>query len=227
MSPSSSLLYWTKKNFGVQNITLLPNFILSAHDPSPDQAFNNTILFIGKLVEQKGVDVLMKAVAKVRNVFPDVRLTIVGEGAEELNLKELAANLQLSESIVWRGNLSNAQVMAEYDTVLCVVIPSKYVENCSVVGIEALAKGKVIIASNIGGLPDLVDDFQSGFLVRPDDPEDLSEKIIFVMQNRTMLSGMGVHAREKFLNTFSKEAYFRTLLSVYDRIIHEEGNRNP
>jgi glycosyltransferase involved in cell wall biosynthesis len=217
---------WTRKNLGVNDVSLLPNFTASEHEPASNQPQENTLLFIGKLVEQKGVDVLIKALAKVRSVIPDIRLKIVGNGPEEQTLKRLAEDIQASELITFTGNLSNAQVMKEIDDALCVIIPSKYVENCSMVGIEALSRGKIIIASNIGGLPDLVDNNVSGFLVRPNDPDDLSEKIRHVIQNHSLPSEMGTRARAKYLNSFSKPAYYRTLLSVYDRIIHEARDSN-
>jgi glycosyltransferase involved in cell wall biosynthesis len=191
----------------------------SEHEPSSRPPKEHTILFIGKLVEQKGVDVLIKALARARSVIPDVRLKIVGDGPEEHLLRELAADIQVSELITFAGKLSNTQVMKEFDDAFCVVIPSKYAENCSIVGIEAMSRGKIIIASNIGGLPDLVVDRETGFLVQPNDPIDLSEKIIYVMQADSLLPEMGTRARAKYLNSFSKQAYTRGLLSVYDKAI--------
>jgi glycosyltransferase involved in cell wall biosynthesis len=226
ISPSVCLMDWTRKNLGVNDVSLLPNFAETEQEPASNPPQENTLLFIGKLVEQKGVDVLIKALAKVRSVIPDIRLKIVGSGPEEQTLKKLAEDIQASELITFTGKLSNAQVMKEIDDALCVIIPSKYVENCSMVGIEAMSRGKVIIASNIGGLPDLVDDNISGFLVRPNDPEDLSKKIISIMQNDSLASQMGARATAKYVRSFSKEVYYRTLLSVYDRIIHEARDSN-
>jgi glycosyltransferase involved in cell wall biosynthesis len=226
ISPSVCLMDWTRKNLGVNDVSLLPNFILSDRQPSSTPPKNDTLLFVGKLTEQKGVDVLIRSIAGVRPTIPGIRLKIVGDGPEEEKLKKLAANLQVSDLVTFTGKLSNHKVMEEIDDALCVIIPSKYVENCSMVGIEAMSRGKVIIASNIGGLPDLVDDNISGFLVRPNDPEDLSKKIISIMQNASLASQMGARATAKYLRSFSKEAYYRTLLSVYDRIIHEARDSN-
>jgi len=226
LSPSVSLMEWVRKNFGVNNVSLLPNFILSDHQPSSTPPKNDTLLFVGKLTEQKGVDVLLSAIAAIRPTIPGIKLKIIGDGPEEEKLKKLAANLQVSDLITFTGKLSNPSVMKEIDDAFCVVIPSKYVENCSMVGIEAMSRGKVIIASNIGGLPDLVDDNISGFLVRPNDPEDLSKKIISIMQNASLASQMGARATAKYVRSFSKQAYYRTLLSVYDRIIHEARDSN-
>jgi glycosyltransferase involved in cell wall biosynthesis len=221
LSPSVCLLDWTRKNLGVSNVSLLPNFLLSEYEPSLKPPQDRTLLFIGKLTEQKGVDVLIQAITKVHRVIPDVRLTIVGDGPEEQKLKKLAASLQVSELVTFTGKLSNAEVMKKIDDALCVVIPSKYVEAFGIVGIEAMSKGKVIIASRIGGLLDLVDEDETGFLVEPNDPDELSKKIIHVMQSHTMLSGLGARARAKYERCFSKTAYYRTLLSIYERIVHE------
>ena len=226
LSPSASLLEWVRKNLGVNNVSLLPNFILSDHQPSSTPPNNDTLLFVGKLTEQKGVDVLISAIAAIRPTIPGIRLKIVGDGPEEEKLKKLAANRQVSDLITFTGKLSNPKVMKEIDDALCVIIPSKYVENCSIVGIEAMSKGKVIIASRIGGLPDLIDENETGFLVRPGDIDDLSSKIIFALQNHSQLPEMGVRARAKFERCFSKPAHYRILLSIYDRIIHEARDRN-
>jgi glycosyltransferase involved in cell wall biosynthesis len=116
--------------------------------------------------------------------------------------------------------------MKNIDAAVCVVIPSKYAEAFGIVGIEAMARGKVIIASRIGGLPDLVEESETGFLVEPNDSDELSKKILHVMRNHRMLSGMGARARAKYERCFSKTAHYRALLSVYERIIHEARDRN-
>jgi glycosyltransferase involved in cell wall biosynthesis len=224
--PSACLMEWTVRNLGVKNASLLPNFLLTDPEPSSDIPSGETILFVGKLSEQKGVDVLIRAVALVRAIIPDVRLKIVGGGPEELKLQELAACLQATDHIVFAGKMSHQQVMRQYDEALCVVIPSKYVENCSMVGVEALSRGKVIIASRIGGLTDLVDEQETGFLVQPDDPGELADKIIYIMRNRSLLHEMGERARAKYGRCFSRPTYSSALLSVYERIIHEARNRN-
>jgi glycosyltransferase involved in cell wall biosynthesis len=225
-SPSVCLMNWVVKNLNVNDVSLLPNFMPSEGEPSLKPSYEKTILYVGKLTDQKGVDILIKAIARVRPVIPDVRLRIIGDGPEQKTLKELAAKLQLSELTTFTGSLSSDQVMNELDNALCIVIPSKYVENCSIVGIEALSKGKVIIASRIGGLPDLVDEQVTGFLVQPNDPDTLSDKIIYAIKNHLLMSEMGARARAKYERYFSKSAYSRTLLSVYDRIIHEASDRN-
>ncbi len=89
------------------------------------------------------------------------------------------------------------------------------------VGVEALSKGKVIIATRIGGLPDLVDEQESGFLVRPDDPDGLADAILRLLQNRSLLKGMGARARAKYERSFSRQAYTVALLASYDRVLKD------
>jgi glycosyltransferase involved in cell wall biosynthesis len=226
LSPSACLMDWTRKNLGVNNISLLPNLVLAEHGPASKPSPGNTLLFVGKLTEQKGVDVLLKALAGVRRVIPAVRLKIVGDGPAEKTLKKLAADLQVSDLVTFTGKLSNARVMQEYDDALLVIVPSKYVESFGLVGIEAMSRGRVVIASRIGGLPDLVDDDETGFLVEPGNIDDLSSRIISAIQNYSRLVEMGARARTKYERCFSKPAYYRTLLSVYDRTIHEARDRN-
>jgi glycosyltransferase involved in cell wall biosynthesis len=111
--------------------------------------------------------------------------------------------------------------MKEYDDALLVIIPSKYVESFGIVGIEAMSRGKVIIASKIGGLPDLVDNNDTGFFVQPGDIDDLSSKIIYAIRNRSLLPEMGARARAKYERCFSKQTYTSALLSVYHGVIQD------
>jgi 1,4-alpha-glucan branching enzyme len=212
---------WTRKNLGVSNISLLPNFVASEDKPSSKPPREHTLLFVGKLTEQKGVDVLIKALAGVLPVSPDINLRIVGDGPEAQKLKDLVAALNLADRVVFVGKLANAQVMKEYDDALLVIIPSKYVESFGIVGIEAMSRGKVIIASKIGGLPDLVDNNDTGFFVQPGDIDDLSSKIIYAIRNRSLLPEMGARARAKYERCFSKQTYTSALLSVYHGVIQD------
>jgi len=217
--PSNCLLNWVTINFGLGNASYLPNFLPYDFGPSLENTRDSVLLFIGKLSDQKGLDVLLQAFARARIDCPSLGLKIIGDGPEELRLKELSASLQAEEYVVFAGKTSHQQVMREYSRALCIVIPSKYVENCPVVGIEALSKGNVVIASRIGGLPDLVDENETGFLVQPNDPEDLADKIIYIMQNRSLLSEMGRSARAKYERCFSKPEYSRALLEAYENTI--------
>ncbi len=218
-SPSVCLMDWTSKNLGVHNISLLPNFVSSGYEPSSKPPLGHVLLFVGKLTEQKGVDVLIKALAGVLPVIPDVSLRIVGDGPDAQKLKDLVAALNLADHVFFAGKLSNTQVMKEYDDALLVIIPSKYVESFGIVGIEAMSRGKAIIVSQIGGLPDLVDEHETGFFVWPGDIDDLSSKIIYAIRNRSLLPEMGARARSKYERCFSKQTYTRALLSVYHGVI--------
>lgn len=218
-SPSVCLMNWVVTNFGVKNISLLPNFIQSDRELSLNSRPDGALLFIGQLNEQKGVDVLIRAAAKVRTIVPGIRLKIVGDGPDEKKLRDLADDLHVSRHVEFSGRLSNDDVMKEYDAASCVVIPSRFAENCSMVGVEALSKGKIIIASRIGGLPDLVDEQETGFLVQANDPDDLADAILHLLQNPSLLSTMGGPARAKYERSFSKPAYTAALLASYDRII--------
>ncbi len=225
-SPSVCLMQWAVNNFGAKNISLLPNFTHDADAPVPGLPQEQTILFVGKLVEQKGVDLLLEAMDRVREALPAARLKIVGDGPEEQRLRKRCADLRLDHHVAFAGKMPHQQVLREYDRALVVVIPSRYAENCSMVGIEALSRGRVIIASRIGGLPDLVTENESGFLVQPDAVEDLSTTMISALQNTARLERMSARARTLYEQRFSRSAYLSALLSAYDRILHETRYRN-
>lgn len=225
LSPSVCLMEWTRSSFHPAEISLFPNFLPIDHEISPQNS-HNELLFVGSLTEQKGVDVLIKALASIRQSVPNIYLKIIGHGPEEKNLKVLAESLDLADRVLFMGRQTNEQVLKEYDNALCIVIPSKYVENNSLVAIEAMSKGKIVVASRIGGLTELVDDTESGFLVRPDDPADLAEKIIFIIHNPDIIPVMGARSRAMFLDSFTSNAYYSNLMTNYNEVIRETGDHN-
>lgn len=223
--PSKSLVDWVRKSFPGANVTLIPNFLMEGCGVSPLPRSHN-LLYVGKLTEQKGVDVLIRALATLRSDVADIHLTIIGSGPELNYLLRLAGDLDLVGQVRFMGELPHDQVMHAYNEALCVVIPSRYAENCSLVGIEALAKGKVLVASDIGGLTDLVENSCNGFLVRPDDQDDLAKKILYIAQHPELQAVMGARARAKYESAFTGSAYYDNLLAIYHEAILDNGNHN-
>lgn len=225
LSPSICLMEWVRGSFHPVDVSLLPNFLSKDYGVSPEPSHNN-VLFVGRLIEQKGVDVLLKALDRIRHTVPDIRLKIIGNGPDEMKLHALSESLGLADRVLFLGRQTNTQVMKEYDNALCVVVPSKYVENSSLVVIEAMSKGKIVIASNIGGLPELVGDTENGFLVRPGDPDDLAEKILHIIRNPGVIPLMGSRSRTRFLDSFTSSAYYSNLMTVYTEVMRDSGDHN-
>lgn len=129
------------------------------------------ILGIGRLVPQKGFDVLIRAFAQSGITSHD--LMLVGEGEEEANLKALVTELGLTGRVIMPGRADRAGAVAYFNGCSFFVLPSR-MEPMGIVLFEAMAAGKAIIASNVGGVPENVRHEQTGLLVPGDDPEALS-----------------------------------------------------
>lgn len=156
-----------------EKITVLIN-------PAPSYKFNNSgqnLLYIGRLSKEKGVDTLLKALTETKET-----LDIAGTGPEEDNLKNLCQKLNLSDRVIFHGQVLGANLEKLRNEAKAIILPSVWAENMSLVLLESLASGKIIIASNTGGTPELIENEKTGFLFTAGDSKMLAEKIKHLSQ---------------------------------------------
>ena len=149
------------------------------------------ILSVGRLVEKKGVKYLIMAMKDVIKEFPNAKLIICGAGPEEENLENLTKKLNLKENVIFVGYIKNSDLPKYYTSSDIFILPSIKVkggdtEGLGVVLLEAMACGTPVIGSNTGGITDIIKHGESGFLVKPKDPEDIAEKIIVLLSNKEL-----------------------------------------
>ncbi len=101
------------------------------------------------------------------------------------------------------------------------VVPSEWYENCPMTVLESFASGKAVIGSDIGGMPDLIDNGVNGLLFRAGSAQDLAEKIDFLIKDDSRVVEMGKNARRKVEEKYNKEAHYELLMEVYRMIIRE------
>jgi glycosyltransferase involved in cell wall biosynthesis len=141
------------------------------------------LLFVGRLVEVKGVDVLLRALPRVRARHPGLGLVVVGHGPQEPALRRLADELGLGGAVEFAGRLSHEDVAARLQQCRAAVVPSIVredgrAEGMPAVVLEALAAGARLVASASGGMPDVLRDAENAWLARPGDPEHLVDRIL-------------------------------------------------
>lgn len=170
-----------------------------------DGAFE--VLFVGRLVERKGVTHLVEA---VRRLPADVRahLTIVGEGPERSNLEAQVAQENLAERVTVRGRVSAAELRDAYAGSSVLVLPSivdarSDTEGLGVVLLEAMAYGVPVIASDIGGIPDIVVNAESGLLVPPGDASALSHALLLLARDSALAARLADAGRRRVREQFS------------------------
>jgi glycosyltransferase involved in cell wall biosynthesis len=138
------------------------------------------ILYVGRLHHLKGPQVLVRSFKYVVKKEPEVLLIVVGAGDYRIYLEKLSRKLNLEKYILFTGILSEEEKISAYDAAKVVVIPScsDFVEAFSLVASEAWARGKTVVASNVGALRYRVKAGINGYLVEPDNPIDLAGKIL-------------------------------------------------
>lgn len=147
------------------------------------------VIFVGSLVPVKGVRYLIEAMAIVRQANPATRLLIVGDGVEKHNLETLAYRLNLERNVTFCGRLDNEEVPKYLAASDVFVLPSLS-EGFPVSIAEAMAAGLPVVTTRVRGLSELVGDGKNGFLVNPENPAQLAEKLLLVLTNDALQAEM-------------------------------------
>jgi len=148
------------------------------------------ILYVGNLEPRKGLDILIRAMAIVVRVIKDVRLIVIGSGVMLDNLQKLVIKLGLSQHVIFTGFAEDNKKLLYYKSADIFVLPSLY-EIFGIVNLEAMACGLPIIATKVGGIPDIVEDGSNGLLVPYRNPKALADAIIYLLENDDVRKKMG------------------------------------
>ncbi|MEE8358822.1 MAG: glycosyltransferase family 4 protein [Candidatus Hydrothermarchaeales archaeon] len=159
-----------------------------------------TITFIGALVKQKGVDILLKAFKSVKEVFPESQLLIVGDGKERKNLERLVEDLGLCD-VRFRGFDVDLENIFKETSVL--TQPSRE-EGFGLALLEAMNYCIPVVASRVGGMKEIIENGYNGILVKKEDPEELSKAIIEVLKDEELRVKMIKNGKES-IKRFSWE----------------------
>jgi len=181
-----------------------------------------TVLFVGRLVERKGVSVLLDAIQRLRPQR-DVRLEIVGDGPLRHGLERHAAELDLGEAVRFRGLVDDEQLARRYVEcdafVLPAVIDSKGdTEGLGVVLLEALAHGRPVIASAVGGITDIVRDSETGLLVPAGEADALAAAIQRLVDSPALAQELANRGQRHVIENFSWTGITRRLVSLYTEV---------
>jgi glycosyltransferase involved in cell wall biosynthesis len=142
---------------------------------------NKKVLYVGRLMEEKGLDVLLRAYSIVEAKMPDTNLIIVGKGHLRASLEDQASKLGL-ENVIFTGFVSDSLLKQAYASSDLFVLPS-YAEIQPLVLLEALAMGLPAIGTNVGGVPEMIIEGQNGYVLEPGDHEGLAERTIRILND--------------------------------------------
>jgi len=193
--------------------------------PSNQKSNVPTILFVGRLIEQKGCQFLLHAFKHVQQVIPEARLLIAGYGHYESTLKKIASDL---ENVTFLGAQSKPQVKALMDETWLTCLPSIVMkrgneEGLSTVCMESQAMNTPVVAFDTGGVGEVVKHEKTGLLVEDISSEKLSDALLTLLQDDALREAYGQNARAHILENFNAKIQSQRLSKIYEQIIASAG----
>jgi glycogen(starch) synthase len=196
------------------------------YQPAEDwPAEENYILFVGRLVEQKGVEYLLRAFYFVREKFPGIRLKIVGEGGYKEMLTMLARNLTIDSEVDFVGWRNGPALAKLYQKAMVVVVPSIY-EPFGMIALEAMACKRPVVVSREGGLQEIITHGDNGFHAEPKDDLDLAQWIMSLLADGNLRAQMGEKGYELIgAKGYTWPTIARQYMKLYEQTKEKPVNR--
>lgn len=184
---------------------------------------DNYLLYFGRYAREKGVLTILKAYAQLNCTE---KLILVGKGSEETKIKEFIANYELQDKVEVNGAIFGEKMDRIIERAKVVLVPSEWYENGAFVALQALAKGKVIVASNIAGLAEIIQNGETGFLAESGNPDSFANAISCALQlseeeYREMSKTIVEYARKRC----DAKQYVQNLLELYESLINKRNER--
>jgi glycosyltransferase involved in cell wall biosynthesis len=185
------------------------------------------VAVLARLLRIKGQEVFLRAAALIASNNPDVRFAVVGGNNIDRDYKEelkrLAGRLGLADRVIFTGfRVDVPDVLAALSVV---VSPSLGLEGLSNSLLESMAAGVPVVATRVGGTPEIIEDGESGLLVPPGNPEALAAAISHVLQDRAMAKRLGQAARHRVFSRYSLNQAVASTERLYDDLLHRARQR--
>lgn len=171
------------------------------------------ITFVGTLRPVKGLKYLIQAMNIISKQDTGIKLMLVGDGEERLALQELVKELDLEDRVTFVGKVLNEEIPGYMIASDVFVLPSLS-ESFGIVNLEAMACGLPIVASKVGGLPEIVKNGVNGFLVEPKNPEQISDKVLLLLGDDVLRERISKNNKDK-VKGYSWESVVERLEKVY------------
>lgn len=188
---------------------------LTAHRSQP-----NTLGVVSRLEPIKGMDLVVPAFAEVLKKYPNVRLLVVGDGSLRATMEQQAEELGCADRITWVGRQPQEELPHWYGQMDIVLMPSRS-EGFGLTAIEAMANGCVMVASEVGGLPEVVRDGECGLLHRCEDVLDMAAKVCTLLGDNELYNRLRTQALCE-VKKYSFERYAELVCNLYNKICNEQ-----
>jgi glycosyltransferase involved in cell wall biosynthesis len=205
----------TKAGVSAERVIHIPYFVKNIENDIPNYEPGKEFLYYGRLSEEKGIEVLLQSLALV----PSAYLKIIGEGKQRAALEKLTAELGLTERVKFIGALYNDDLKKEISSSLAVIVPSVWSEVFGLVNVEAAALGKLVIASDIGGIKETVRPDISAWLFKAGDVNALAVYLQKALSETEEVSKAGQAGREFVVQHFTSDIHWSLLKTVYEKAL--------
>ncbi|HTW65676.1 MAG TPA: glycosyltransferase family 4 protein [Bryobacteraceae bacterium] len=181
------------------------------------------VVFAGRLLWEKGADVLLNAFSQVVKRFPSAQLLIAGDGPERPNLVSQLNRLRLQSSVRWLGHISREDLEREFAHAWVQVVSSRWEEPFGLTAAEALMRGTAVVATDTGGLAEFVRHNETGILVPPQDPNALADALCSLLGNRELAHCMGLKGRAFALEHLTEDTFVDRFVGLYELLCQRRG----
>lgn len=223
--------YYESKNLPFTSSHIIPIGILPVWLMNPlsqfqqVQSLKHRLCFVGRIVPEKGVEISIRVLALLTKISDQFELEIIGDGEKDYleSISRLADSLNVSEKVRFIGKLPSADVRDKYKEYSILIFPSQWDEPIPLVVLEAMASGVPVVASNVGGIPELITNMFNGILVEANNPEAYAEGILKLVNDPSFADSVRKNAIHTVQNKFLIDSVVDQLEAYLHHVVFSNG----
>lgn len=181
---------------------------------------NKVVLFVGRLVYEKGIHILLQAISSLAPQYPEIKAIIVGEGPMRNELEQMTYRLGIRDKVIFTGFINDDELSALYHIAYVAVFPSLY-EPFGIVALEAMSASKPVIVSDVGGLSEIVISGKTGLKIRPNNVYDLIDALSYILNNEGVAHSMGKAGKEYVFKNYTWDKISKSTINIYEKVLAE------
>ena len=230
-SPSADLVGYAKKQGLKRDAIVIPHGV-ALNEFYPDNNSNKIrknfgilddeimVLSLQRLHKLKGVEYVINAIPAINEKSSNVKFVIVGTGPEKERLEGLVKKLNIEDKVIFTGFVSHGEKLSLFSSCDIFAFHSNY-ESFGIVLVEAMASGKPVISTDVGAIPEIVDDGKTGIIVPPGDSKALAEAILRLVRDRDLRMKMGMEGRKKAEREYDWDRIVERYEKIYESLRNE------
>ncbi|MDY6915379.1 MAG: glycosyltransferase family 4 protein [Candidatus Cloacimonadota bacterium] len=205
-----------KHDYDANKINTIPLFYEAKEKTQKFNEQSNLILFVGQILRGKGIGVLLKSIKKLN---PEISCILCGDGHQKAKYQKMAERLKISHRVKFVGKVDPNKLQDYFSKAEMLIIPSITPETFGLVGLEAMNFAKPVIASDVGGISQWLQDKKNGLLVKPGDVVQLTKAITKLHKDVFGRKKMGQNGRQILQEKFTPQQHIEKLLTLFQNLV--------